>query len=108
MTELEEYLSKIKSKNGGPFKMSITLFFEDKDSYNYVKESGEINEQAVANLYEIPVDDVLGIYSIDQLNTMKVSMKRPVPSGSFYDSDLDGSQQHIRMLQYDIPSQAET
>lgn len=103
MTKMTEYLESIKSKNSGPFEICITLFFETEDYYEEVVSKEIIDEETIADLYSVEQEDILGIYELDTINVIKFSLKRPVPQSSFYDADLDGSQQYIPVKQIEIP-----
>lgn len=103
MTKMTEYLESIKSKNSGPFEICITLFFETEEYYEEVVSKEIIDEETIADLYSVEQDDVLGIYELDNINVIKFSLKRPAPQSSFYDADLDGSQQYIPVKEIEIP-----
>lgn len=103
MTNITAYLESVKSKNSGPFEICITLFFKSKDHYEEIVEKELITNETIMDVYSIDEDEILGIYELDNINVIKFSMKRPTPQASFYDADLDGSQQHVPIKQLDVP-----
>ena len=50
----------VRSKNAGPFRVTLDIFFETKKNYLLVKNSGVLKQSRIANLYRIPETDVLG------------------------------------------------
>lgn len=103
MTNITAYLESIKSKNSGPFEICITLFFKSTDHYEEIVEKELITNETIMDVYSVDEDAILGIYELDNINVIKFSMKRPTPQASFFDADLDGSQQHVPIKQLDVP-----
>lgn len=102
MTKIVDLARTVRSKNAGPFQITIDMFFADQSKYNVAKNSGKLNESSIAKLYGIDIDDVIGIYKIDDMMTIKVSMKRKIPSGHHRDSDIYSAQQHSPLLEFEL------
>ena len=93
----------VRSKNAGPFRVTLDIFFETKKNYLLVKNSGVLKQSRIANLYRIPETDVLGIYFADNARGIKITLLRNASSGSFDDTDVYGAQQHAPLLSILIP-----
>lgn len=102
MTRLSELATVVRSKNAGPCQLTFDVFFEDDESYQRVVDSGAINPVAVASLFDVPQEAILGIYELNQILAVKISIRRTVPAGDPGDTDVYGAQQHTPLLTLDI------
>ena len=100
MKKLYELAKLIRSKNAGPFVVTMDILFPDHDMYQRVLESGALDRARVAALYHID-ESRLQRYDLPLANAVKFSMPRKAPSGDFLDEDLYGCQQH-RPLGFEI------
>lgn len=98
MTTVRDLASVVRSKNAGPFSLTFDLFFENDADYERVRDAEVITVGAIADLYGIDESAVLGVYTLDDINAIKVSVRRPVTSGDVDDTDVYGSQQHVPLL----------
>lgn len=89
---LSDHALEIRSKNAGPFWVTLEAFM--KDRHGYAIAADLINEATVATLYEVPADSVL-IFRIPALNVVKISFPRPVSQGSLRDRDVHAGQHHV-------------
>lgn len=102
MPTLTELASQVRSKNAGPMRLTLDLFFDEQEAYERVKQSDGVTAAAIAELYGIPESDVVGIYEMDRVMAIKISIARPVPAGNPEDSDIYGTQQHVPLLDLTI------
>lgn len=102
MPTIADVATIVRSKNAGPFKITFDIFFESTDAYRRAKKRGVISRDSVSRLYSVPGEDILGIYELDDLDAIKISMKRPLPAGDISDTDTHGSQQHAELLRIEI------
>jgi len=102
MATLGSLASQIRSKNAGPVRLTLDVFFENQETFDRVVESGVLTESRVASLYDIPEQNVIGIYELDRITAIKVSLKRPVPAGDIQDTDVYGTQQHVPLIEVEI------
>jgi hypothetical protein len=83
---------EIRSKNAGPFWMTVEALMKDDRSYRLAADL--IDEATVASLYAVPAGSVL-IFRIPALNVVKISFPRPVVQGSLRDRDIHADQDHV-------------
>ncbi len=93
----------IRSKNSGPFKITIDVIFKDYDMYNKAKSSGVLTMDLISQLYKISNEKIVAFEWYEQGKALKVTIRRNIPSGSPGDTDVYGCQQHAPMLSIDIP-----
>ena len=89
MSTLGEKVKKIRSKNAGPFWITIDIFCEDKKIYKDVCNK-LINSQ-ISSLLMISEQD-LKRFEIDNLNVIKFSFPRKIIQGDIFDRDMHGAQ----------------
>jgi len=102
-TLLTELATVIRSKNAGPFKITLDIFFKNEENYLEVKGSGVITKETIAKLYNLPENRILGIYFVDKVHGIKITILRGPSSGSASDTDVYGAQQHAPLLVLEIP-----
>lgn len=93
-------LAKIlRSKNAGPLYITFDIIFESRDEMLLAER--EITKERVAAAYEIDPKYVdIIVYSV--VNSIKITMPRKHISGSVYDDDIYGCQQHIPLGNLEI------
>lgn len=102
MTKLGELASLIRSKNAGPFQLTIDIMFNDAALYERVKHSGTVNRAVVARLYNLTEDQVLFFFA-DAALAIKATIPRPVFQGDIGDADGHAGQQYAPVMEIEIP-----
>ena len=93
----------IRSKNAGPFQITLDIMFKDRESYDLVKRQGLITRELIARLYGLPLDRVLSVVYYDAADSIKATIARAVSSGTVGDADVYGAQQHAPLLDIEVP-----
>jgi Domain of unknown function (DUF4387) len=101
MTKLYELAKLIRSKNAGPFQLTIDLMFEDSTTYERVLKSGMISQERLASIYQVAPEDVR-IIPYDSAHAIKVTIPRPIVSGDAGDGDMMGGQQYAPLVDLEI------
>ncbi|MGY1804432.1 DUF4387 domain-containing protein [Blastococcus sp. SYSU D00922] len=89
---LGELALEVRSKNAGPFWVTMEVFMRDADGY--ATAAAVVDEQVIGRLYAVDPADVQ-LFRIPALNVVKVSFPRPVPQGSLRDRDMHAGQHHV-------------
>ena len=101
--KLGEIAKFLRSKNAGPFKLTLDVFFHKREDYEKVKATGIINKQLISDLYQFENKQKISIFEFDQASAIKITLPRDVPSGNVGDSDIYGAQQHAPLYDVLIP-----
>jgi hypothetical protein len=101
MAKLYELASLIRSKNAGPFQLTIDVMFADRETYERVLASGVISAQRFSDLYGTPIDDVR-VMNYDSAYSIKVTIPRPITSGDLGDGDMMGGQLYGPLVELEI------
>ena len=83
-----------RSKNAGPFQMTIDLMFETVEQYMQVLNSPAFTVENIGMIYNTSPEQI-AIKPFERILTIKVVLPRANSSGSPLDSDVYGSQQHF-------------
>lgn len=90
-----------RSKNAGPFQLTVDLMFKEKSEYDQVLNSPNFTPEKIAPLYKTQADKVQ-IKLFERILTIKVVLPRLTGSGSLDDTDVYGSQQHFPLGDMEI------
>ena len=102
MARIRDVAKVCKSKNAGPFELTIDVVFEDALTFERVRACGVLRPELFARLYRVPVATVL-FTPYDAAFAFKATFPRLVPAGDFGDTDVYGCQQHAPLLDVDLP-----
>lgn len=90
----------IRSKNSGPYELTFDVIFKTFDDYNFFKEHKPITAESFSKLYGIKKEDVFNVIYFDPAKAVKVTIKRPIPSGALGEVDVYGAQQHAPLVHF--------
>ncbi len=99
MAELGDKVAKIRSKNAGPFWVTIDIFCGTADRFDWVRDA--LSSDRVAALYAID-PAALKRFEIPTLNAVKFSFPRQVPQGAPDDRDQHGAQYAVLLQELEI------
>jgi hypothetical protein len=101
-TILGDLAQLIRTKNAGPFWITIDVFFHDQTDYTRVTDSSALTAQVIAERYRVDADTVR-LFQLPAINVIKASFPRPTTQGSFADRDIHAGQQHVPLLTLPVP-----
>jgi len=93
----------IRSKNSGPFELTLDVFFRTEEIYRQAKARRVVNADLIKRLYGVTDEQILDIIYFDPVRAAKATIARPVPSGTIDDTDVYGAQQHMPLLDAEVP-----
>lgn len=93
----------LRSKNAGPFKLTLDVFFSNPRDFKRVKKSGVINRGLISKLYMLENQEDISIIEFKQAMAIKITFPRRIASGNIGDSDIYGAQQHVPLYEIEIP-----
>jgi Domain of unknown function (DUF4387) len=101
-TMLDAIAVQIRSKNAGPFWMTLDVSFTSDEEYRWALDSGVMSPVVIGDLYQVDPARVR-IFELANLHVIKVSFPRNVVAGSFDDRDLHAGQQHVLLAGLTVP-----
>lgn len=97
MPRLADVCRHIRSKNAGPFWITVDLFFANAQAYARWVDAPALQADALAPLFGIASADVKR-FAIPDLCVLKLSYPRQQPQGGALERDMHGGQQYVRLL----------
>ncbi|AXI43212.1 DUF4387 family protein [Sulfitobacter sp. SK011] len=88
MKTLGTLVQKVRSKNAGPFWLTIDIFCGSEAAYQEVL--GQLKTQKIAQVLGANTQDIKR-FDIPSLNVIKISLPRPTIQGSIKDRDMHGA-----------------
>lgn len=98
MPRLVDVASVIRSKNAGPYELTLDVIFKERFWYEEALRAKLISPATIARLYGVAEDDVLEIVAFEPANAIKATIRRPLVSGAIGETDVYGAQQHAPLL----------
>ena len=90
--KLYELATVIRSKNSGPFQITLDVLFDDVEIYRKIKESGIISKERIAALYRMEESRIQQIVFFDTALGFKITYDRSISSGTCGERDVYGAQ----------------
>ena len=97
-----ELATLVRSKNAGPFWLTLDVFCPTDDAYDAVAADGVVSPERIGRAYRVDPATVR-IYRLPHIRAVKVSFPRPVTQGSIHDRDIHAGQQHVPLAQLTVP-----
>jgi Domain of unknown function (DUF4387) len=97
LSNVTRHFTLIRSKDAGPFMLTIDLFFSDEHAKRAFREAGVLSPERIGELYRVDPAQVQ-VFDLNDIGAMKISFPRPVPSGEFGDTDITGGQQYSLLV----------
>ena len=97
---LKDVANVIRSKNAGPYELTLDVLLKDESIFTKLRQADIINKKTVAALYRIPEQDVLSIVYFPNALAIEATIVRPLPSGAMGERDVYGAQQHAPLVNF--------
>ena len=95
---LSDVAQVIRSKNAGPYELTLDVLFRDRRHYEVFRQRKIICPELICRLYGVSAEQILGIVYFEPASAVKVTIRRTAPSGTPGDGDVYGAQQHVPLL----------
>lgn len=102
-TTLRELATIVRSKNAGPFRLTLDVILPDDAAFEVVRRSGVLAADRVAALYGVEEDAITDHVEFPAARAIKITMVRPASAGGPADTDVYGCQQHVPLLEVEVP-----
>lgn len=103
MVPITQAVHVIRSKNAGPYELTLDVIFKTRESFEATRKAGIFTKQTIAKLYGVAETDILKVVHFEPAQAIKITLNRPMTSGSFGETDVYGAQQHAPLLGMVVP-----
>ena len=103
MARLRDIAKLIRTKNAGPFQLTLDVMFPDARSYRHVVEANVITKAGMAAFFRVD-ESAVKLFHYAPGNAIKVTVPRLVPCGDPADGDLFGGQQFGPLADLEVPA----
>ena len=80
---LRDVAAVIRSKNAGPFELTLDVLLKEKEMFDKIREA-----------------DVISIVYFPNAKAVKATIVRPLASGALGERDVYGAQQHAPLMNF--------
>jgi hypothetical protein len=101
MPRLKDVCRYVRSKNAGPFWVTVDLFFDGADSYQQYHADPAISAERIAAIYGVDPAHVKR-FQVKSLNMVKISYPRATPQGGVLERDMHSGQQFVPLLELQL------
>ena len=104
---LSDIATVVRSKNAGPFDITVDILFDTQAVYQLVKSSGLLNQDIIARLYKLHPSEISWAGFYDAALAFKATFPRkrngkPAAAGGFMENDVHASQHHVPLLTLEL------
>jgi hypothetical protein len=101
MATIRRVCRHVRSKNAGPFWVTIDLFFDGADNYRRYSESPALGAGLVQKLFGAD-PRLVRKYPVPKLHMVKISYARTNVQGGEVERDMHCGQQYVRLLDVEL------
>ncbi len=100
MPQFKTLVEKVRSKNAGPFWLTVDIFCTDARPVEHI--SALLSDARIAALFAVQ-PDVIQRYALPEIGVLKFSLPRPRVQGTRADRDMHGASFAILLEELEIP-----
>jgi hypothetical protein len=101
VTTLRDVCRNVRSKNAGPFWVTVDIFFNSPEHFERYSSSEALGSDVFASALGVDAAFVKR-FPVPDLNVLKVSYPRKTPQGGVEERDMHQGQQYVRLLDVEL------
>ena len=101
MPKVNEVCRHVRSKNAGPFWITLDLSFRDQAAFDRYAHSPHLQPEAIGALYGVEAG-LVKRFPVPGLLVLKISYPRRQPQGGAVERDMHGGQQYVRLMDVEL------
>lgn len=101
MPKVNEICRHVRSKNAGPFWITLDLSFGDQAAFERYANAPQLKAEAIGTLYGVE-PTLVKHFPMPDLLVLKISYPRRKPQGGILERDMHGGQQYVRLLDVEL------
>lgn len=101
MPKLHDVCDHVRSKNAGPFWITIDIFFRDTATMTRHTDAAALSSAAIGARFGV-APELVKRFAVASLAVLKISYPRAKPQGGEDERDMHGGQQYVGLLDVDV------
>ena len=101
MATVKDVCRHVRSKNAGPFWVTIDLFFDGPENFARYHDSPRLGAELISRLFGAD-SALVKRFAVPSLNVVKISYARTSPQGGVVERDMHAGQQYVRLLDVEL------
>lgn len=101
MATVKQVCRHVRSKNAGPFWVTIDLFFDGAENFKRYADSPALGPELMHRLYGAD-PQLVKKYLVPKLQMVKISYARNGVQGGEVERDMHCGQQYVRLLNVEL------
>jgi hypothetical protein len=101
MSTVQQVCRHVRSKNAGPFWVTIDVFFDGPENFAKYAESPRLGAETIARLYGAD-PALVKRFPVASLDMVKISYPRASAQGGEVERDMHCGQQFVRLLDIEL------
>jgi hypothetical protein len=101
VAKVSDVCRHVRSKQAGPFWVTIDLFFDGEESFRKHADSAALSPELFERLYGTDAS-LVKRFPVESLCMVKFSYPRATPQGGVVERDLHSGQQFVRLLDVEL------
>lgn len=101
--KLMDIASVIRSKDAGINRLTFDIIFNAQEQFDWALRSNSFNRSSIAETLRLNEKNVVGTFAVHSCKAIKITIDRPIISGSVNDRDIFGAQQQSEIERMKIP-----
>ena len=98
---LGELADQVRSKNAGPFWVTVDMFFAGAETYAEYHDDPAISAVTIAAIFGVDAAHVKR-FEVKSLIMVKISYPRATPQGGVHERDMHSGQQFVPLLELQL------
>lgn len=98
---VETVAKHVRSKNAGPFWLTIDVFCHNVVDTKRIAQTFEHHREQIAHMYGVQ-SEAIEIYCLEPIQVAKISMPRVPIEGSRDEIDMHGGQMYVSLLTLEV------
>lgn len=101
MATIEQTAKYLRSKNAGPFWLTIDAFCNSVEDTAKIAAAFERERAWIASVFQVHPDHIK-IFNMPEIQVAKISLPRIPIQGSAEERDMHGGQQYVTLLDIEV------
>ena len=97
MPTLADVTRHVRSKNAGPFWVTVDVFFKDHAAFQAYRNDRALSPEVFGRCFGADASQVK-VFPVPSLDVVKISYPRPRPQGWLGERDMHAGQQYASLL----------